>query len=144
MIKKLFLKFRQFIMFGIVGASNTAISMATFYSLNWIFDKNQLVSIAFLPSYQIANLASFILSSLNGYFWSSRFVFNKGRGQASFVKFYISYIFTYFLGSFQLFLYVEKFGIVKNIAFLIGLCITIPINFLLNKYWTFRVKEDNM
>ena len=55
----------QFVKFGLVGASNTVISLITYY----IF--------VFLGlNYLVANFLGFITGTLNAYYWNSRFVFS--------------------------------------------------------------------
>ena len=45
---------------------------------------------------------------------------------------------TFVLDSLLLILWVEFLGIPEALAPILNLCITIPVNFLVNKYWTFR------
>jgi putative flippase GtrA len=120
---------KQFIKFGIVGASNTLIALAIYYAL-----------IYWGAHYIIANIAAFILSVCNAYFWNSRFVFKKktSEGAKTFLKTIIAYGSTGLLSTVLLFLMVDILLISEWIAPLINLCITIPTNFLLNKYWAFR------
>ena len=41
-------------------------------------------------------------------------------------------------------LFIEKYGISKYVAPLITLLITVPLNFIINKYWSFRIeKKEN-
>ena len=71
----------QFIKFVIIGFSNLAISLLTYYIL-------VLLNI----NYQIANIFAFILGSINGYFWNKKWVFKKnGEIKATLIKFYISW-----------------------------------------------------
>lgn len=124
---KYFMKYRQFIQFLVVGVSNTAISLIVYYLLLFL-DIN----------YQIANIAAFAISSMNGYLWSSGWVFKGKRDGFSLVKFYSSYGLTFVLSIGIVTLVVEVFHGSAWIAPLVSLMFTTPINFLLNKYWTFR------
>ena len=130
----------QFIKFGIVGLSNTAISYIIYFLLVY-FDLH----------YLIASIIAFFISVLNSFFWNNKYVFKKEAGQKrniakSLVKTYVSYAFTgLFLQNVLLFVFIEFIKISKYIAPFFGLIITIPLNFVLNKLWIFnpvKHKED--
>jgi len=127
---------KQFIKFGIVGVSNTLISLGIYYTL-----------VYFGVHYLLANLIAFLLSVLNAYFWNSRFVFkSKGNVLKKLVKVYAAYGFTLLLSTTLLYLMVDIIGISQLIAPLINIAITVPINFLLNKFWSFKqtdIAPDN-
>lgn len=128
----------QFIKFGIVGISNTLIAYVA-YSL--------CVYIGI--HYLIANAIGFFISVLNAYYWSDRFVFKKGEGESrnamwTLVKTYIAYGSTgLLLASILLYIYVSKLHISEYIAQLLVLFVTIPLNFIINKFWSFKTKKVN-
>ncbi len=128
----------QFVKFGLVGISNTLIAYAT-YSL--------CVYIGF--HYLIANALGFFISVLNAYYWSDRFVFKKGEGESrnavwALVKTYIAYGSTgLLLASILLYLYVDRLHFSEYIAQLFVLVVTIPLNFIINKFWSFKTKKVN-
>ena len=119
----------QFIKFCIVGLSNTAVNFAVYYTI-----------IFFGVNYLFANALAFIVSVINAFFWSKKFVFKEsGKSVAKqLAKVYASYGITFLLSMGTLFLMVDILGISEYIAPLINLCITVPLNFLLNKYWAFK------
>jgi putative flippase GtrA len=123
----------QFIKFGIVGLSNTAISYIIYSVLVYL-----------RLHYLIASIIAFFISVLNSFFWNNKYVFKQEAGQKrniakSLVKTYVSYAFTgLFLQNILLFVFIELFEISKYIAPLLGLIITIPLNFVLNKLWAFQ------
>jgi putative flippase GtrA len=120
----------QFIRFGIVGVSNTLVHLGIFY-----------VCMHFLGvHYLVSNVAAFIVSVLNAFFLSRRFVFGKSEKSIAvqLVKIYAAYGFSFVLSMFTLFLMVDVLGISAYIAPLINICITVPINFLVNKFWAFK------
>lgn len=119
----------QFIKFGLVGLSNTGLSLAIYYTL-----------ISLNVNYIIANVIAFLLSVLNAYYWNNRFVFSKkAKGHLKpLIRVYLSYGFTFLLGTVLLFIMVRYMDISKYIAPLINLVITVPINFLVNKLWAFK------
>jgi putative flippase GtrA len=120
---------KQFLKFGTVGISNTLISLAVYYAL-----------IYFGIHYLVANIIAFFISVCNAYFWNSRFVFKKkeNEGARTFLKTLIAYGSTALLSTVLLFLLVDILHVSQWIAPLVSLCITIPANFLLNRFWTFK------
>ncbi len=127
----------QFIKFGLVGFSNTLISYLTYVCLTYIG----------LP-YIIANIIAFVVSVLNSFFWSSSFVFKKSNDEYrnpffTLIKTFLSYAGTgLILSNILLFVFVEKLNISKYVAPLFSLIITIPINFLINKYWAYKTYKQ--
>ncbi|RKI81173.1 GtrA family protein [bacterium 1xD42-87] len=131
----------QFIKFGIVGVSNTAISYVI-YVVGLVL----LQEIHFLPEYDylIAQIAAFVISVLWSFYWNSKMVFTLEEGKErsvwkALIKTFIAYSFTgLFLNSILLFLWVRVFSISEFIAPLINLVVSVPLNFIINKFWAFR------
>ena len=126
----------QFIKFSIVGASNTAISLGIYYI--FVFINPRL--------YMAGNIVGWVVSVANAFFWNNRFVFkSKSEGFKALVrkilKTYLSYGTTFLLSSLLLYIQVDVLGWSDKLAPLINLLITIPLNFLFNKFWTFRGKK---
>ena len=122
----------QFIKFGFVGVSNTLISLAVYY-----------VCLFFGIQYIVANTLGFIVGTINAYFWNNKFVFKKEEGEIrdtkkSVVKVFISYGFTLGLSTVLLAFWVDGLHISENVAPILNLLVTIPLNFVLNKFWAFR------
>jgi putative flippase GtrA len=142
--KKSFDAFMQFVKFGIVGLSNTILSYLIYAGVLYLFENN-----GWLPKYDylVASVLAFILSVLWSFFWNSRkvFVVEEGEKRAWFpalIKTYVAYSFTgLFLGNVLLIMWVKGFHISKYIAPLINLVVTIPINFVINKFWAFKTKK---
>mgnify|MGYP002526699978 FL=1 len=92
----------------------------------------------------MANVIAFAVSVLNAYYWSDRYVFKKGDGESrsavkTLLKTYVAYGSTgLFLASILLWLYVDQLHISEYIAQLLVLLVTIPLNFIINKYWSFK------
>lgn len=134
--------FVQFVKFGFVGVSNTLISMAVYY-----------ICLALRIHYIAANTLGFIVGTINAYFWNNRYVFKKDEGEVrdarkSIVKVFISYGVTLGISTALLALWVDGLHISDKIAPVLNLLVTIPLNFLLNKFWAFRSErresqEDN-
>ena len=131
----------QFVKFGIVGVSNTVIS----YVLYFITLK-ALKAGALFPNidYLLAQIVAFILSVLWSFYWNNKMVFVLEDGQnrnlfKALLKTYVSYSFTgLFLNSILLILLVQIVGISEFIAPIINLLISVPLNFISNKFWAFK------
>lgn len=125
----LFSTIKQFLKFGIVGVSNTLISLGVYYLLYFMG-----------VNYLIANTMGFIISVLNSYYWNNRYVFKKTqKGHLKpLMKTFMSYGLTFLLSTGLLFLMVNYLGISKVVAPIIAIIITIPINFFMNKLWAFK------
>lgn len=121
----------QFVKFGLVGVSNTLINLAVYYAVVLLFG---------VEHYILANTLGFIISVINAYIWNSKFVFQKkGRKHGkSFIKVFVSYGSTFLLGTGFLFVLVHYWNVSEMIAPIINLLLTIPLNFLLNKFWAFK------
>jgi len=118
----------QFIKFGLVGVSNTLIGLGLYYLFLWIGFH-----------YLIANVLSWILSVFNAFYWNHKYVFqSNNKWPAILLKTYISYGASFITGSVLLYIFVEWMNISQVMAPLVCLLVTIPLNFLLNKFWTFK------
>ena len=127
--KSLFELAKQFLKFGIVGISNTAIYLAVYYLL---------LSIG--VNYLIANCVGFVVSVINAYFWNNKYVFSQSSSKPTqtFIKVFVSYGSTFLLSTGLLYVLVQLLGVSDVIAPLLILVITVPLNFLLNKFWAFK------
>jgi putative flippase GtrA len=118
----------QFIKFGLVGVSNTLISLAVYYIC--------LHLLHFAP--QICNLFGFIISVINAYIWNLRWVFKTSGSKGRLLRFFCSYLFTYLLSVALLYVWINVLLVNESIAPLISLVVTVPTNYLLNRFWTFK------
>lgn len=131
----------QFVKFGIVGVSNTVISYVLYVISLFAFQKSFLF-IGY--DYLIAQVVAFVLSVLWSFYWNNKMVFqpeaNKERNiWKALVKTYVSYSFTgLFLNSILLLLWVDLLNISEFIAPILNLFVSIPINFIINKFWAFK------
>lgn len=82
---------------------------------------------------------SWIISVFNAFYWNNKYVFrNENTWLKALIRTYISYGFSFILGNILLIVLIEFFKVSEIIAPLIILVITIPLNFLMNKFWTFK------
>lgn len=121
---------KQFTKFGLVGVLNNAIYLAVYYA--FVFINPAL--------YIVGNTVGFVVSVLNSYYWNNKYVFQKSeQGHLkTLLKTFMAYGSTFVLGTILLFVMVEILGISKYLAPIINLIITIPLNFLINKFWAFK------
>ena len=149
--------FNQLIRFGMVGLFNTFLSMAIYNLFYHLFG----------TSYHFANVMQFIISVFSAYLLQSTFVFKKEETEKRvwwkvLIKTYISYALTgLVLTEILLTLWIDIIKIENYISFLvqlgsrfgvnmtahgmavtvaqiINIFFTVPINFLLNKKWTYH------
>ncbi|MBQ7955080.1 MAG: GtrA family protein [Lachnospiraceae bacterium] len=147
----------QFVKFGLVGVSNTLISEGLY-----------VIIVYFGGNYLFASLVGFIVSVLNAYFWNNRYVFKEeGDGEKRvwwkvLLKTYAAYLGGYLVTVGLLVLWVDivqisrfmggvadwcrSLGLRRLTAESLGeivaagvnLLLTVPLNYVVNKYWAFR------
>lgn len=125
----------QFVKFGIVGVTNNAISYVVY-----------LILIRFGVHYTPANIIGFTVSVFNSYFWNNKYVFKDEGGRVwwkTFIRTYISYAGTgIVLSNILLFIWIDIWGISAVIAPLKNLIITVPLNFIVNKFWAYKNTQN--
>lgn len=127
----------QFIKFGIVGGINTVLSYLITNVCYYGFHLHE----------QICNLISFVITVLISYLLNSRFVFHekdeeKQPWYKALAKVYASYALTELLiMGILLYFQERRLGIPHYIATFINLCVTVPLNFILNKFWAYRNRD---
>lgn len=152
--------FWQFIKYSIVGISNTLISQAVYF-----------VIVFFGGNYIFASTMGFIISVLNAYYWSNKYVFKEDKNAEKRVwwkvllKTYAAYLWGFLVSTVLLIFWVDvvklsrfmypleavfkNWGWEKIDAQMLGelaasplnLAVTIPMNFFINKYWAYSQKK---
>ncbi len=121
----------QFIQFGFVGILNNFICYVIY-----------LILIKMGLHYTVANIIGFSASVFNAHYWNNKYVFSSDKKRIwwkTLLKTYVSYAGTgIILSNILLFLWINICGIPVFIAPLVNLIITIPINFLMNKFWAYK------
>ena len=123
----------QFVKFGLVGAVNTLLSLGINYLFIWID-----------PSlYLGGNFVGWAVSVLNAFYWNNRFVFQKSAATRKELwlrlgKSYVSYGASFLLSTLLMWLEVQVLGLSEWLSPILTLIVTIPLNFVVNKLWTFR------
>lgn len=153
--------FWQFMKFGLVGLSNTLISEAVY-----------VIIVLLKGNYLFASFMGFVISVLNAYYWSNKYVFKENADGEKriwwkvLLKTYVAYFWGFLVNLCLLILWidilhiedymdplvtlVEQFGIKAMdgeilgnlIAEAINLILIIPMNFLINKYWAYKQKKS--
>lgn len=150
----------QFIKFGLVGVSNTLIS----YGIDMLCYYVLLVNCAFggivallgglgiaadseAVKTVVATALAFVISVTNSYYWNSRYVFaSQGRRTAGqHAKAYFKTMACYAITGLGLAPVIKVWlvggGTPYWAAALGSLVVTIPLNFILNKFWAFKSKQ---
>lgn len=137
----------QLIKFGIVGMAN-----------NGIYYLVYLLFIRLNAHYLAASVMAFLVSVCNACYWNGNYVFaeNEDKTKAEqgssgsniipnrcwrklWLKTFCAYAGTgLVLNNLLLILWVDFLEISPAVSPVINLCITVPLNFFINKYWTFR------
>lgn len=137
--------FMQFVRFGIVGLTNTVIGYLIYVISLKIFRVAHLFP---RMDYLVAQLIMFLLSVLWSFYWNNKMVFKQEVGEkrnimVALLKTYVTYAFTsLFLSEGLLILWVNILGMSEYIAPIINLLITVPLNFVIQKFWAFRKHES--
>lgn len=131
----------QFFKFGIVGTASTAICVAVSYGFLFIFNRSTFFGMSLNTKIVFSSFLGFSISFINTYYWNSKLVFNKSCcnfSTKSFLKSYFCYFFTWAISIIVSTFATDLFSVPKFWLPLITLFITVPLNFLLNKFWAFR------
>ena len=123
----------QFVKFGLVGAVNTLLSLGINYLFIWID----------ASLYLWGSFVGWDVSVLNAFYWNNRFVFQKSAATRKKLwlrlgKSYVSYGASFLLSTLLMWLEVQVLGLSEWLSPILTLIVTIPLNFVVNKLWTFR------
>ena len=119
---------KEFILFSLVGVSNTVINFIVYTIL-----------VFFSMPYLLANVIGYGVGMINSYLLNKYFVFQKKqRDSSEFLKFVLVNIITVTVHSILLYCFVSIFGWHKIYSQAFVTMITLVINFLGNKLWTFK------
>lgn len=130
----------QFVKFGLVGVSNTLISYATemlgYYVLLTGMTSESL-------KVTLVTVVSFLISTVNAYYWNNRYVFKGDRHTFSqhvwaYLRTAACYALTGLILAPAAKVWLVNISVPFWIASLSTLILTIPLNFILNKFWAFR------
>lgn len=127
----------QFMKFGTIGAINTVLSYAITNGSYYLLHLHE----------QISNIIAFVITVFISFMLNGKFVFTENKEERKFwkslLRVYASYSVTgVFLTAILLYIEEEIIGIPHYIATLMNLIVTVPINFILNKFWAYKEKKE--
>ena len=131
----------QVCLFALVGFSSALVNSGVYNLVLW-----GLRALGWLPDFDflIAQFFSFVISVAWAFFFNRRYVF-RAPGSAwkeSLIKVYITYSLTgIVLSGLLSLMWVHWLGIPKEVVTLINDTLCFPVNFLLNKYWSFKKRK---
>ena len=128
----------QLMLFALVGCSSALVNLGVYNLLLWC-----LRQLALFPGidFLIAQVAGFIVSVGWAFLLNRRYVFRTPDApwKESLIKVYITYSITGIgLSSLLSLLWVCVFHIPKEVVTILNDTLCFPVNFLLNKYWSFK------
>ena len=128
----------QILLFALVGFSSALVNLGVYNLVLW-----GLQSLGLFPSFDflVAQFFGFVISVAWAFFFNRRYVFcvPGAPWKESLIKVYITYSITGIgLSSLLSLLWVHVFGIPKEVVTILNDMLCFPVNFLLNKYWSFR------
>lgn len=120
----------QFIQFGAVGALNTVLT----YIIYLILYQHISPTLAMAVGYGLTSLLGLVLNK--------QWVFKQSGGEMSWMtfKYYATYGTTFLLSLILTSTWVDVLHFPAAWAPLFSLAVTVPVNFLLSKYWVFTQK----
>jgi len=127
-------------LFALVGFTSSLVNLGVHNGVLWC-----LRSLGLFPGidFLISQFFGFVLSVGWAFFFNRRFVFRTPGApwKESLIKVYIAYSLTGIgLSSLLSLLWVYVLHVPKEVLSILNDCLCFPVNFLLNKYWSFRKK----
>ncbi len=125
---------KQFISFGLIGGLNTFLSLGIYWLVIYLGGH-----------YLVGSVLGFVITVAISYVLNNNFTFKGDEKPVwslkNLVKVYVSYALTgLILNNILLWLWIDVLGINQNLAPVINIFFTVPLNFLLNKFWAYRKK----
>ena len=130
----------QILLFALVGFSSALVNLGIYNLVLWGL---QALSVCSGFDFLVAQFFSFVVSVAWAFFFNRRYVFRMPNAswKESLLKVYLVYSITGIgLSSILSVLWVHGFGLPKEVVTLLNDSLCFPVNFLLNKYWSFRKK----
>lgn len=119
----------QLLKFGLVGGSGYAVNLAVFALLTAAFDVHHIP----------AAIGAFGVAVVNNFWWNRHWTFAAGDGHAGFqaARFFVVSILGLGLNLALLELFVTGIELPELAAQALAVALTMPVNFVGNKLWTF-------
>lgn len=133
-VKRLYGKYRHFVLYSLIGATGATIDFLIFLLLT------SVTALSYLP----ANIISVSCGIANNFIWNVKFNFKvKERVFVRFISFYCIGLIGMGLSTLLLYLLVDLVGVGSILAKVMTIGIVVIVQFLLNKYISFRQKEKD-
>ena len=128
----------QVLLFALVGFSSSLVNLGIYNLLLWC-----LRTLGLVPGFDflIAQFFAFVVSVAWAFWFNRQYVFCAPGApwKDSLIKVYITYSITGIgLSSLLSLLWIHVLGLPKEIVTVINDTLCFPVNFLLNKYWSFK------
>ena len=114
--------------FGVVGATGYAVNLAVYAALLGIGAHG-------------AAAVSFIVSAANNYWWNRHWTFAHAKGHFGHqgMRFFVVSAIAFGANQIWLFVLLDLAGLGKIVSQAIAIVLVVPLNFVGNKLWSFRV-----
>ncbi len=125
---------REFIKFAIVGVTNTLIHLSILYVLTEFFS----------VWYILSSFLAFLVAVTNSFIFNTLWTFKKDikhKTTTRYGKFFIVSVITALLNLFFLYVFTEYIGLWYMLSQLVAIVLTLMMNFIGNKFWTFKENE---
>ena len=130
--------FLQFLKFGVIGFFNTLISIVVTYACLFCFKKFSFIPRSLNAQILVSSFLGFSISFINSYYWNKKFVFRKPKvGLQALFKSYCCYVLTWAVSYLLTYIVTNYLFIPKIYIPVLSLFLTVPLNFLANKFWAF-------
>jgi len=140
--------------YGVIGVGNTLLTAVTIWiMMHWVFQTGREEKVSQQVS-AISNITGYVVGLINSFFWNRHWTFqSKNPWGKEFVKFTITFLICYIPQLFLVILlnkYTDFRLDIGPLAIshaytcqLIGIVFYTALNFLLNKYFTFRPEKSS-
>ena len=119
----------QFVKFGLVGISNTIVTAVVIWLMLKIFGFNDFT----------ANIIGYIAGLTNSFIWNRKWTFQSNlKTKETVFKFILTFVIAYLLQLGVLFLLLNRLSIDAYWCHLIAIAVYTIVNFVLNKFYTFK------
>ena len=128
----------QVLLFALVGCSSALVNLGTYNLLLWCL---RLLGLFSGIDFLVAQVVGFVVSVAWAFWLNRRYVFRTPGApwKESLIKVYITYSITGIgLSSLLSLLWIYVFHVPKEIVTVLNDTLCFPVNFLLNKYWSFK------
>ena len=123
----------QFVKYGVVGISNTLLTAAIIWIMMKVCHSSDYVS----------NIIGYIVGLINSFIWNRRWTFeNNSQLSKTAFKFIITFAISYLLQLGNLYLLLNYTTFDAYFCQLTSIVVYTSVNFILNKYYTFKINNE--